>query len=157
MFSSSKSRKIAIFTDVHGLLEPLEAVTEVYSLGDNIGVGPSPCEVIDMLEYYNVKSVAGNAEEYCNLGIAPYKLYFDKDKFENQMWTRWKLGELRLDYINSLPHSFDLELGGKKVGLCHFANDIRIDYGLNNVDKYLYNLNLGEAYKQFLYTNSEEQ
>ena len=48
-------------------------------------------------------------------------------------------------------------MGVKKVALCHFANDVRIDYGLNGAEKYLYNLNSGEAYKQFLYTNSEEQ
>ena len=164
MFSSS--RKIAIFTDVHGLLEPLEAViddikrrgiTEIYSLGDNIGVGPSPCEVIDMLQYYDVKSVAGNAEEYCTLGMGPYLFYSDSDKIKNQMWTKSVLGDERLDYIKKLPHSIDLELGSKRVALCHFANDVRVDYYLNNVDKYLYNFNLGEGYKQFMYTNSEEQ
>lgn len=158
-------RQIAIFTDVHGLLEPLEAVTndiksrgitEIYSLGDNVGVGPSPCDVIDMLEFYNIRSVAGNGEDYCNLGISPYKLYFDKVKIQNQMWTKRKLGERRLDYIRNLPHSIDLELGGKKIGLCHFANDVRTDYGLNNVDKYLYNFASREGYKQFLYTNSRE-
>ncbi len=159
-------RQVAIFTDVHGLIEPLVAViedigkrgiSEIYSLGDNIGVGPSPSNVIDMLEYYNVNSVSGNAEEYCNLGIAPYKFYFDGDKLKNYMWTRYKLGEWRLDYINSLPHSYDLELGGKRIALCHFANDIRIDYGLNDVRKYLYYFDSGEAYKQFLYTNSQQQ
>lgn len=158
-------RQIAIFTDVHGLLEPLEAVTndinkrgitEIYSLGDNIGVGPSPCEVIDMIECYNIKSVAGNAEEYCTLGIMPYKLYFDKDKLKCQEWTFSKLGNRRLQYIREFPHSYDLNIGGKKIALCHFANDIRTDYGLNGDYKYLYNYDSGEAYKQFLYTNSKE-
>lgn len=156
-------RKIAIFTDLHGLFEPLEAVlndisnrgiTEVYSLGDNIGVGPSPSDVIDMFEFCNVKSVAGNAEEYCNLGVSPYICYFDRDKLLNHEWTRYKLGDYRLDYIRNLPHSFDLELGGKRIGLCHFANDVRTDYGFNTSEKYVYNFNLGCGYKQFLYTNS---
>lgn len=44
-------RTIAIFTDVHGLLEPLKAIledikqkgiTEIYCLGDFVGVGPNP-------------------------------------------------------------------------------------------------------------------
>ena len=48
-----EARKIAIFTDAHALLEPTEAaledmqrrgITEIYSLGDNIGVGPNPSE-----------------------------------------------------------------------------------------------------------------
>lgn len=158
-------RKIAIFGDVHGVFEPVEAIindmvsrgiTEIYSLGDNIGVGPSPCDVVDMLECYNIKSVAGNAEEYCTLGISPYLLSFNKDKLINQEWTYTKLGDYRLDYIRNLPHYFELNIGGKKIALCHFANDIRTDYQLYGTDYYLNNYNLGCGYKQFLYTNSEE-
>lgn len=165
MYKKYTGRKIAIFSDVHGLLEPLEAIiddikrrniAEVYSLGDNIGVGPSPCEVIDMLEYYNIKSVAGNAEEYCTLGIEPYIMSFNRDKLLSQEWTYSKLGKIRLDYIRNLYQSYDLNVGGKEIALCHFANDIRTDYYLYSIEKYLSNLSSGEAYKQFLYTNSRE-
>ena len=158
-------RQIAIFADVHGLLEPLVAViedikkrniTEIYSLGDNVGFGPSSPEVIDMLECYDIKSVAGNAEEYCTIGISPFRQYFSNDKMKSQEWTKFKLGDRRIEYIRSFPHSIDLEFGGKKLALCHFANDVRTDYGLNGSDKYMYNLATGESYKQFLYTNSAE-
>ena len=163
MSSIYTGRKIAIFTDVHGLLEPLEAVIddinkkniiEVYSLGDNIGVGPSPCEVIDLLKYYNINSVAGNAEEYCNLGIEPYISSFDYEKTISQEWTYSVLGDYRLMYIKNLSHSFDVMVGGKKIGLCHFANDIRTDYELYGVLDYVKKIGFGESYKQFLYTNS---
>lgn len=158
-------RQVAIFSDIHGLLEPMEAViadiikrgiNEIYSLGDNIGVGPSPCEVIDMLECYNINSVAGNGEEYFTLGIAPYKFSFDDAKIKNYFWTLSKLDDRRKNYIRNLSHSFDINIGGKKVGLCHFANDVRTDYFLNDEKKYVYNYSNGEGYKQFLYTNSEE-
>lgn len=158
-------RKIAIFTDIHGLLEPMEAavndirsrdITEIYSLGDNIGVGPCPCEVIDMLECYNIKSVAGNSEEYCTLGIDPFSLYFDKEKYFYHMWTISQLGKYRLEYIKNFCHSYDLILGGKKIALCHFANDVRTDYGLHTAFEYLNNFYEGNAYKQFFYTNSTE-
>lgn len=156
-------RKIAIFTDVHGLLEPMESVikditnrgiNEIYSLGDNIGVGPSPCDVIDMLEFYDIKSVAGNSEEYCTLGIEPFCLYFDKEKYLYHMWTEDKLGKYRLDYIKNFSHSYDLIVGGKKIALCHFANDVRTDYGLFSAQDYLRNFANGDAFKQFFYTNS---
>ena len=146
MSSIYTGRKVAIFSDVHGLLEPLEAVindiisrdiTEIYSLGDNIGCGPSPSDVIDMFECYNVMSVAGNAEEYCTLGVEPYISSFNKDKFRNHEWTYSVLGDRRLLYIRNLPHSYDIIIGGNKVGLCHFANDIRTDYEFNGTDKYL--------------------
>ena len=165
MGSIYTGRKIAIFSDVHGLLEPLEAViddiknmgiTEIYSLGDNIGCGPSPCAVIDMLEWYNIKSVAGNAEEYCTLGVEPYISSFNDAKFRSHEWTYSVLGDRRLSYIRNLPHSYDVLIGGMKVGLCHFANDIRTDYEFHGTDEYLKNVKEGTGYKQFLYTNSLE-
>lgn len=165
MSSIYTGRKIAIFSDVHGLLEPLEAViqdvqkkgiTEIFSLGDNIGCGPSPCEVIDMLECYDIKSVSGNAEEYCTLGIEPYINSFNKIKYMCHEWTYLELGSRRLTYIRCLPHSFDIEVGDKKIGLCHFANDVRTDYEFHGTEEYLKNIKYGNGYKQFLYTNTFE-
>lgn len=95
-------KKIAILTDAHGLYEPTKAalddmkekgITEIYSLGDNIGVGPNPGEVIDLLEEYNVTSVAGNSEEYVTLGIEPFASYFNTLKTQSQLWTLSKLNE----------------------------------------------------------------
>ena len=63
-------RKIGIITDLHGLYEPLIAaldsmkkrgITEIYSLGDNIGDGPNPKEAMLLLKEYGVISVLGNA------------------------------------------------------------------------------------------------
>jgi len=165
MSSIYTGRKVAIFSDIHGLLEPLEAVItdiksrgirEIYSLGDNIGCGPSPCEVIDMLECYDIKSVAGNAEEYCTLGMEPYICSFNSIKLRSQEWTYSVLGTRRLLYIRNLPHSYDLVIGGKRVGLCHFANDIRTDYEFHGTEEYLRNIKDGIGYKQFFYTNTLE-
>lgn len=158
-------RKIAIFSDVHGLLEPLESVifdaqkrgiTEIYSLGDNIGCGPSPCEVIDLLESYNIKSVAGNAEDYCTFGIEPYINSFRESKLRSQQWTASVIDKKRFLYIVDFPRSIDIELGGKKIALCHFANDIRTDYEYHGTGEYLKNFEYGKGYNQFMYTNTAE-
>lgn len=165
MSSIYTGRKVAIFSDVHGLLEPLEAVihdvlrrgiTEIYSLGDNIGCGPSPCEVIDLLKSYNIKSVAGNSEDYCTLGIEPYINSFNDIKLKSQQWTASIIDRKRFLYIKEFPHSFDIEIGGKKIALCHFANDVRTDYDLHGTEEYLNNLKDGCGYRQFLYTNTIE-
>lgn len=104
-----KYRKIAILSDAHALLEPVEAVlddikkrgiTEIYSLGDNIGVGPNPSEVIDLLETNGVKSIAGNAEEYVTLGIDPFISYFNSLKEQSQLWTKSKLSEKQKGIIS---------------------------------------------------------
>ncbi len=160
-------RKIAIFTDAHALLEPTRAaledmhrrgITEIYSLGDNIGVGPNPGEVIDLLEEYSVKSISGNAEEYVRLGIEPFSSYFNVLKTKSQLWTLSKLNEHQRGIISLYPHSIELLIGGKKLALCHFANDVRFDYTERSTFSYQSKIAAGlPGYNQFLYTNSEEQ
>lgn len=162
-----EQRKIAIFTDAHGLLEPAKAaledikrrgITEIYSLGDNIGFGPNPGEVINLLEEYGVVSVAGNSEEYVTLGIEPFKSYFGSLKTKSQLWTLSKLDERQKGIISMYPHSIELLLGGKKLALCHFANDVRFDYDERSTWSYQSRVDAGrEGYHQFMYTNSPEQ
>ena len=159
--------QIAIFTDAHGLYEPTKAaledmkrrgITKIYSLGDNIGVGPNPSEVVDLLEEYGVISIAGNAEEYVTLGIEPFASYFKELKIKSQLWTLSKLNEHQKGLISLYPHSIELLVGGKKIALCHFANDVRFDYRENSTWSYQKNIEKClDAYKQFLYTNSPEQ
>lgn len=157
-------REVAIFTDSHSMYEPTLAVledirrhgiTEIYSLGDNVGLGPSPCETFDLLEEYGVISVAGNSEYYNTLGTEPFD-YFYKEKEELQEWTATKLGASRISKIKLFPASIDLTLGKKKIALCHFANDIRWNYSGRNTHTYQEGFEPGINCRQFLYTNSEE-
>lgn len=166
-------RVIAVLTDVHGMFEPLEAVlndiykqgiTEIYSLGDNIGDGPNPLEVMQLLEQYNVKLIAGNAEDYLTLGPAPFVSYLNKQKQLNSLWTKQHLTGHELGIIELLPRSIELILGGKTLALCHFANDVRIDFGTRSTWTYQNGFNFqidGSRKKecekiseQFKYTNS---
>lgn len=174
MSKNYTGREIAIFTDAHGLLEPTQSalediasrgITEIYSLGDNIGVGPNPSEVLDLLIQYNVQSIAGNSEEYVTLGIEPFSSYFDCRKKASQLWTLSKLTEEQIGYIKLFPRYLELSIGGKKVALCHFANDVRIDFDVrstwtyqDNFDYYNSGTQLDpNASAQFMYTNSLEQ
>lgn len=162
----SNERQIAVFTDVHGLYEPLEAIlkdiksrgiTEIYSLGDNIGLGPNPKEVMDLLEEYHVISIAGNSEEYINLSIAPFT-YFRYDcaeKEKNVAWTKDQLTSEQIHTLQTYPKFIELALGNQSLVLCHFANDVRCDYDLHSTWSYQDYPN--ESYDQFFYTNSKEQ
>lgn len=159
-------RQIAIFTDPHSLYEPTKAIledikkrniTEIYSLGDNIGVGPNPSEVLNLLKEYNVTSIKGNSEEYFTLGIEPFHEYFNTQKTQSYLWTKSKLNEEQIGEIKLFPHSIELLVGGQKIALCHFANDIRIDFRQRSTWSYQRNFKYKSAYKQFLYTNSKEQ
>lgn len=165
--NDKKTRKIAIFSDVHALLEPLRAalddiesrgITEVYSLGDNIGVGPNPSEVMDLLEERGVVSIAGNSEDYVTLGIRPFP-YVKRLKEQSYLWTLSKLNEHQKGLISLYPHSIELLIGGKKLGLCHFINDVRFDFRDRSVWTYQSAISSHslKSYEQFLHTNSPEQ
>lgn len=160
-------RKIAIFTDAHALYEPTKAVlddikrrgiNEIYSLGDNVGVGPNPGEVIDLLEERGVKSISGNSEDYITLGKEPFVSYFTHQKEMSLTWTLCKLNENQIGIINLYPHFIELMVGGKRVGLCHFANDVRIDFDERSTWTYKDAVDQEiKGYEQFNYTNSEAQ
>ena len=150
-------RKILIFTDIHALFEPLRKIidyakendiNEIYSLGDNITVGPNPKKVLDLLEKENVKCVLGNSECYLLYDYNAFS-YFDKERMENCDWTFAKLN-IDISFLKSFTPSFDLSIGNKKVGITHFCNDIRWDYIENNS----YTFQKCNNANQFLYTNS---
>jgi len=68
-----------------------------------------------------------------------------------------KISEKQIGSITMFPHSIELLFGGKRLALCHFANDVRFDFIKNSTWSYQGNIRSGEAYKQFLYTNSLKQ
>ena len=78
-----------------------------------------------------MKSLAGNSEEYTTLGIEPFT-YFNALKEQSQLWTLSKLNEHQKGVIAAWPRSIELLVGGKKLALCHFANDVRFDYHFNS-------------------------
>ncbi len=161
-------RQIAIFTDVHGMLQPLvsilddiklRGITEIYSLGDNIGVGPNPRQVLDLMGERGVVSINGNSEEYSLLGIEPFSSYMHEKKIRSQEWTYSQLTPEQLRIMGKNPHSIDLTVGGKHIALCHFGNDVRIDFKGHSTWTYQRSMKYGspDATKQFYYTNSPEQ
>ena len=134
-------RKIAIFSDAHALYEPtlsiledarLNGINEIYSLGDNIGTGPNPKEVLDLLEEYNVKSIMGNHELYVLLGVDKFTEHFNrtggyKEAKLNSTWTRNQLTNKEISNIKLYPKTLELKFGGKKILLCHSIKDFNTD------------------------------
>lgn len=124
------SKKVALMTDVHGLLEPLEkCLTEIKKenveaiccLGDAIGDGPSPEKVLSLLRENNVHLILGNHEYYQTLGMAPFVSYLSLERVQEIDWTNKSLSKESLAYLKEAKDFEELILGGKKIGLCHFA------------------------------------
>lgn len=163
----SVGRQVAIFTDSHALLEPVEAILkdiksrdikEIYSLGDNIGLGPNPCEVVDLLSSYNVISLQGNYEDMVHFGTDPFLIYLREDQIKNIQWTKSKLREDQVRSLRLSPHSIHLQIGDQNTILCHFANDVRCDFMMHDSWEYKQRLDMNvPAYSQFYYTNSVQQ
>lgn len=147
-----KQRKIMIMTDIHGLYEPTlvllekakeEKITEIYSLGDNIGLGPNPNEVLNLLEEYNVKSVLGNHELYLLEGVEKYLKHFIKTDIKayipQKEDTKWLKNNLNLEQINKIskfPRAIELEIGNKKILLCHSVYDYNNEKEIYDMNKY---------------------
>ncbi len=118
-------------------------------------MGPNPSKVLDILEEHNVKSIAGNSEDYSTLGIEPFSSYFNSIKQASQEWTFSQLTSKQIEDLKKEKHSYDLIVGGLTIGLCHFANDVRIDFGMNST--WSYKTSINNPKHQFYYTNSELQ
>lgn len=142
-------RRIAVITDIHSLYEPTLAcltdiskrgITEIYSLGDNIGHGPSPKEVLEILDEYNVKSVYGNHELYLieEDGIKEFLEHFPSKESIHRTehmneWMKSILSKEQIEKIKSYPERYEIELSnGKKITLIH------TDDKYNVVGKYSY-------------------
>ena len=133
-FKPKDNKKIAIISDIHALYEPSVAcltdiksrgIDEIYSLGDNVGFGPNPKEVLDLLEEYNVKSVYGNHELYLEEGIEPFLEHFpSKESIERTRimneWIKKELTTSQIESIKQYPEKYEIIFeNGKKLTLIH--------------------------------------
>ncbi|ABK18396.1 metallophosphoesterase family protein [Syntrophobacter fumaroxidans] len=101
--------RIAILSDIHGNLEALEQVLEdldrqrpdsVVCLGDNVGYGPNPEEVLNIVRERRMPCVMGNHE----LGVvdAQYLGWFNPLARTSLLITRQLLSSGSLEYIRDL-------------------------------------------------------
>ena len=116
----------AFISDIHSNLEALEAVLadvrteEVYCLGDLVGYGASPNEVIDLVRERNVHALMGNHDYAATTG--------DTGRFNARagmaaMWTRSQLTEENLGYLRSLPMQRKTSVGGTSLHMTHGSPD----------------------------------
>lgn len=131
--------RIALLSDVHANLPALEAVladidkqsdlSAVYHIGDLVGYGPWPNEVVDLLRVRGITGVAGNydsttatAYEHCGCK------YEDPRQAElshlSYAWTLEHTSEEAKRFLGALPFRLDIRpfgghLGGPRLILVH--------------------------------------
>jgi putative phosphoesterase len=123
--SPSESR-IAVISDVHSNLEALRAVLplvegmEVYCLGDVVGYGANPNEVVEALRGRRVLTVMGNHDYAAATGETGM---FNARAAMAAKWTAKELSGPNLSYLLSLPRERRLRLGGADGFLTHGSPD----------------------------------
>lgn len=116
--------KIAVISDIHSNLDAFEAVTSrlpihdvLLCLGDIVGYGPQPNEVIRHLQDQNPSVVLmGNHDYAVTTGDVAG---FTRHAVEAIMWTRSRISKENLDYMKGLHPSAESEFEGAKMALFH--------------------------------------
>ena len=116
--------RIAVISDIHGNLEAFRRVLEdieeqdvrkVVCLGDNIGYGPEPDEVVRLVEERHIPCVMGNHE----LGLVKpeFLSWFNRSARRSLLMTKNMLTPDSVEYMRSLP-PFLVMSGGLFVHGC---------------------------------------
>ncbi|MDD8031236.1 MAG: metallophosphoesterase family protein [Acidobacteriota bacterium] len=125
--------RLAIFSDIHGNLEALQAVLEdigkrrvdlVFCGGDLVGYGPFPNEVIELLRRRHVPVIMGNydqgiGQDADDCGCA-YRDQVSKALGQRSIaWTRERVSADNKAYLRNLPAKISLIIKGKKILMVH--------------------------------------
>lgn len=126
-------KQAIIFSDIHANLPALQAVLAdidqrrlnmLYCLGDLVGYGTYPNEVIELIRTRNIPTIMGNYDEGIGnssdeCGCA-YKTAAEQALGKRSIaWSNEKTTKENKAYLRSLPSQIPLQLGALKVLLAH--------------------------------------
>lgn len=136
----TKKDQIAVISDIHGNLEALRAVfadieergiDQIICLGDIIAKGTHMEECIALVREKCSVVVKGNCDEY----FAKEQDLSTKGQQEADriVWTKSKISQETVGYIEKLPSCHEFYLSGRLVRLFH-AHPDKIDGFVSNID-----------------------
>lgn len=115
-------KEIIFVSDIHGNYDALQALLDlinnrtVYCLGDLVGYGANPNEVVDWARTNKIESVMGNHEYAVATGDISW---FNPQAQKAILWTRSILTRENFQFISNLPKKIEMEFTGKKALLVH--------------------------------------
>jgi len=119
-------REIGFISDVHSNVEALEKTLaelkgcEVVCLGDIVGYGGNPNEVIQLLKDVNAVALRGNHDEAVLTGDTSW---FNPMAAAAARWTAGSLSKESQVYLRGLPLQVELEFDGVPTLLTHGSPD----------------------------------
>jgi predicted phosphodiesterase len=126
--------QVTIFGDIHGNIAALEAVyadmqargvaENLYCLGDLVGYGTFPNEVIDFVRSRSIPTIMGNYDQGVgnssdDCGCAYTNPISEALGKRSIAWTNAHVDDERKAYLRTLPASIPLTLGDLRVLLVH--------------------------------------
>lgn len=134
MTARSNGEEAVVFGDIHGNIAALEAVFEHmddrglgddrYCLGDLVGYGTFPNEVIEFVRSRSIPTIMGNYDQGVgndsdDCGCA-YQTEIEQRRGGRSIaWTNDAITEANRDYLASLRERIEFELGDLDVVLVH--------------------------------------
>jgi putative phosphoesterase len=132
--------RLAAFSDVHANKHALDAVLEdiarrnadgVICLGDLVGYGAFPNEVVAMIRANNIPTVAGNYDDGVGFdreecGCAYIKPEDIERGDRSLRWTQQAVTAENKAWLQSLPRELRLEVAGRRI-LCVHGSPRRIN------------------------------
>ena len=138
------SRKLAFVSDIHGNIEAFRSVLDdidvreisledVYCLGDLVGYGTRPNEVINLIREKNIPSILGNYDEAvgfylptCGCNIESES---DRVKTQNALsWTVENTNDENKEYLRSFEEQISLQIEEHNILLTHASPISITDY-----------------------------
>ena len=124
---------IGFFSDVHGNLAALEAVlldlrskgvSRLYCLGDLVGYGPDPNEVIDLIQAEDIRTVLGNYDDGVGFERGSCGCFYADSEAErigtaSYEFTVRTVTADRKEYLRGLPHEMRPRVEGYSLHLVH--------------------------------------
>jgi putative phosphoesterase len=122
--------KIAVISDIHGNLEALKKSLEnieeknvdtIVCLGDLVGYGPYPNEVVELIRERKILNILGNYDA----AVLEEKFNYIRDNEVNKFCMPWAAKELNEEnraYLKSLPTQIILQFENKKLYFVHGSN-----------------------------------
>ena len=119
--------KIAVISDIHGNLEALTAALKdieqkkpdtIVCLGDLVGYGPFPNEVVQLIRERKIMNIIGNYDA----AVLEEKFNYIRDNEVNKFCMPWAakvLNDENRAYLRSLPRQIVLQYENKNIYFVH--------------------------------------
>jgi len=125
--------RIAVMGDIHANLPALRAVIDdvarigadaLYCVGDVVGRGPHPDEVVEELRRLEIPTVQGNWDEAVGMdrdqtGAAFATAQAEADANASMRWSAERMSEENKAWLRQLPQTMRVTLAGRSVFLFH--------------------------------------